>query len=70
MLRRDPDDEGKRWRGEGYDRWDGVNEGCFGVDDEIVVMRGKGKAGEVNKIGNRRRRLIIARVRKVGEDGD
>jgi hypothetical protein len=52
LLRWDPDDEGKRWRGKSYDRGDGVNERCFGINDEIMVMRGKGKAGEVNKISD------------------
>jgi hypothetical protein len=52
---RDPDDKGKRWRGKSYGRGDGVDDGRFGVKDEIVVTRGKGKVGEVNKIGDRRR---------------
>jgi hypothetical protein len=50
LLKWDPDDEGKRRRGEGYGRGDGVDDGRFGIDDKIVVMRGKGKVGEMNKV--------------------
>ncbi|SRR5260370_324701 len=68
-LRRDRDDEGERWKSEGYDRGDGVDDGRFSVNDEIVVMRGKGESGKVKKIRNRRQRLIIARAWKAGKEG-
>jgi hypothetical protein len=58
------------WRGEGYDGGNGVDDGRFCVNDEIVVMRGgKREVSEVNEIRYRRQRLIIARFREAGEDG-